>query len=188
MICRFFSCVIFLSVAQFWAMFYSTQAIANTSDDYAGTVIFMRHTLAPGTGDPENFSINDCKTQRNLNKAGQAQAKMIGAELAATNIEISAVYSSYWCRCMETANLLDIGPVSPFDGLNSFFQGHVPRDSTLKKLRRKLEDLPTSAPAVLMVTHYVIIHAITGLGVSSGGMVIYDLKTGKTEELLLNEL
>ena len=163
-------------------------ASADNASRFTGTVLFMRHALAPGIGDPDNFSIKDCRTQRNLDETGRAQARAIGTKLAAADIKISAIYSSYWCRCLETAQLLDLGAVTPFDGLNSFFQNYAPRDAALAKLRRKLETLSPSAPASLMVTHAVIIRAITGLPVASGGVVIYDLKTGTSQALSLSSL
>ena len=43
-----------------------------------GKLIFIRHAYAPGGGDPDNFDINDCNTQRNLNNLGRKQAKNIG--------------------------------------------------------------------------------------------------------------
>ena len=41
-------------------------------------IILIRHALAPGGGDPPGLKINDCKTQRNLNKVGIEQSKAIG--------------------------------------------------------------------------------------------------------------
>ena len=161
---------------------------ADTAERFIGKVLFMRHALAPGFGDPDYFSIKDCSTQRNLNETGRAQARAIGVKLAAANIKFSAIYSSYWCRCLETAELLGLGVITPFEGLNSFFQNHAPREATLAKLRQKLDILSPSAPATLMITHAVTIHAITGLSVASGGVVIYDLKTGTAWELSLSSL
>ena len=43
-----------------------------------GKLIFIRHAYAPGSGDPNNFNLNDCSTQRNLNEKGKIQAKEIG--------------------------------------------------------------------------------------------------------------
>ena len=163
-------------------------AAADTTERFVGTVLFMRHALAPGFGDPDHFSIKDCNTQRNLDETGRAQARAIGEKLAAADIKFSAIYSSYWCRCLETAKLLGLGAVTPFEGLNSFFQSHAPQDATLAKLRQKLGSLSRSAPASLMVTHSVTIRAITGMSVSSGGLVIYDLKTGTARELSLSSL
>ena len=172
----------------FWQVAVSLSIAADTSDRFVGTVLFMRHALAPGFGDPDHFSVTDCSTQRNLDETGRAQARLIGAKLAVADIKFSAIYSSYWCRCLETAQLLDLGAVTPFDGLNSFFQNHAPRDATLAKLRQKIESLSPSAPASLMVTHAVTIREITGLSVASGGLIIYDLKTGKSTELSLSSL
>lgn len=175
-------------LALIWPLAAILPAAADTTDRFIGTVLFMRHALAPGVGDPDNFSLQDCRTQRNLDATGRAQAQMIGAKLAAVDIKFSAIYSSYWCRCLETAELLGLGDVKPFDGLNSFYQSHAPREATLAKLRQKLDSFSTSAPASLMVTHSVTIHAITGLSVASGGVVIYDLKTGAAWELSLLSL
>ncbi len=178
----------FTTLALLWSVVAGLPAAADNTNRFDGTVLFMRHTLAPGMGDPHDFSIKDCRTQRNLDETGRAQARAIGAKLAAADIKFSAIYSSYWCRCLETAELLDLGAVTPFEGLNSFFQNHAPKDATLTKLRKKLESLSPSAPASLMVTHAVTIRAITGLSIASGGVVIYDLKTGTARALSLSSL
>ena len=68
-----------------------------------GKLIFIRHAYAPGGGDPDNFEINDCKTQRNLSDTGREQANKIGYFFLSNNIPIDKVYSSEWCRCKETA-------------------------------------------------------------------------------------
>ena len=175
-------------LALFWQFAANLSTAADTSDRFVGTVLFMRHALAPGFGDPGHFSVTDCNTQRNLDETGRAQARSIGAKLAVADIKFSAIYSSYWCRCLETAQLLGLGAVTPFEGLNSFFQNHAPRDATLAKLRQKLESLSPSAPASLMVTHAVTIRAITGLSVASGGVVIYNLKTGTAQEMSMSSL
>ena len=70
-----------------------------------GNIIFIRHAYAPGGGDPKNFDINDCKTQRNLSNSGRDQAKKIGSYFKKNNIPIGKVYSSEWCRCKETASI-----------------------------------------------------------------------------------
>ena len=172
----------------FWQVAVSLSIAADTSDRFVGTVLFMRHALAPGFGDPDHFSVTDCSTQRNLDETGRAQARSIGAKLAVADIKFSAIYSSHWCRCLETAQLLGLGAITPFEGLNSFFQNHAPREATLAKLRRKLNILSPSAPASLMVTHSVTIHAITGISVPSGGVVLYDPRTGTARELSLRSL
>ena len=37
-------------------------------------VVFMRHTLAPGFGDPSNIELKKCAAQRNLDSLGRQQA------------------------------------------------------------------------------------------------------------------
>ena len=106
----------FIFLALLWPLVASLPASADTTDRFLGTVLFMRHALAPGFGDPDHFSIKDCSTQRNLDETGRAQAQSIGAKLAAANIKFSAIYSSYWCRCLETAQLLGLGAVTPLTG------------------------------------------------------------------------
>ena len=64
-----------------------------------GKLIFIRHAYAPGGGDPDNFNINDCKTQRNLSNSGREQANKIGSFFKVNNILIDKIYSSEWCRC-----------------------------------------------------------------------------------------
>lgn len=148
-------------------------------------VIFMRHALAPGIGDPTNFKIGDCSTQRNLNQVGITQAVLIGKQLKENSIQFDKVYSSYWCRCYQTASLLDIGLVHKFSGLNSIFQNFVPRKETLKKLEQKLFELPSSS-LVIFVTHQVNIQAITKKNVISGGMVAFNTSTKEAHIIDLN--
>lgn len=139
-------------------------------------VVFMRHALAPGYGDPDNFQIEDCNTQRNLDEAGRRQAEAIGRYFREHQITFTAILSSRWCRCTQTAEQLNYGSWSEFDGLNSFFQGHVDRQETLALLRDKLDNL-SSDDLVLMVTHQVVISAITDISPPSGGLVVYNTST-----------
>ncbi len=139
-------------------------------------VIFMRHALAPGYGDPKNFDINDCSTQRNLNDAGLAQAAQIGAYFRKNNLAPDHIFTSRWCRCKDTAAALNLGKWSSHEGLNSFFQGYVDRTDTLAQLKALLNNLDEKK-IVLMVTHQVTIQAITGMSVPSGGIVLYNSQT-----------
>ena len=138
-------------------------------------VVFMRHALAPGFGDPDNFSLTECNTQRNLDQVGRSQAIEIGRKIKASGLSFSEVLSSEWCRCKETAQLLDIGQWETFSGLNSFFQDYADRVETLQKLDRKLSDLKKGV--TFMVTHQVVIRAVTGVSVGSGELVAYNSST-----------
>ena len=140
-------------------------------------VIFLRHALAPGYGDPAHFDITSCKTQRNLNQEGRDQAISIGIRLKMEEVWFDKIYSSEWCRCIETATLMDIGEITMFSGLNSFFQDHYDKKETLRKLMQKLEHLDEKN-RILMVTHQVVISSVTGINVGSGLAVAYSTTDG----------
>ena len=84
-----------------------------------GKLVFIRHAYAPGGGDPDDFDIKDCSTQRNLDNKGREQAKKIGDYFKNNQIPIYKVISSEWCRCKETA-LLGFKNFDTKDFLNSF--------------------------------------------------------------------
>lgn len=170
----------------------SANPVSLTLEEYAkkpfGNVIFLRHAFAPGmdaNGEPAKFKIDDCSTQRNLDSKGIEQAKIIGEKFSQYGIKFAIILSSQWCRCLETARLLDLGDVSPQDSLNSGFKGLFKQEETLAKLRTKLEALPKSQELVLMVTHSGVISSITGLNVKSGGAVAYDTVTMESRVILI---
>ncbi|WP_282606989.1 histidine phosphatase family protein [Pelagibius sp. Alg239-R121] len=134
-------------------------------------VVLMRHATAPGTGDPSNFALRDCATQRNLSDEGRAQAARIGARFRAAGIASARVLSSQWCRCLETAKLLGLGPVEELASLNSFFSHPDRRAAATQALKDWLIAQPLEGPIVL-VTHQVNITALTGIYPRSGEMVI----------------
>lgn len=136
-----------------------------------GAVALMRHALAPGTGDPPEFRPGDCTTQRNLDAAGRAQATAIGAALRARGIAFDRVLSSEWCRCLETAERMAMGPVEPLPALNSFFEERGRRNAQTAAVRAFLAGLPPGA-RVLLVTHQVNITALTGRPAASGEIVV----------------
>jgi phosphohistidine phosphatase SixA len=140
-----------------------------------GRVLIMRHALAPGVGDSESFKLRDCATQRNLDSSGRAQAVAFGKRLARAGVTRAMVYSSQWCRCLDTARLLDMGAVEELLALNSFFRRPQDRDGQLAALRAFLARLPVDGVPIILVTHQVTISALTGHGAASGGGVILAL-------------
>ena len=145
-------------------------------------IIFLRHSIAPGFGDPDDFNLNNCNTQRNLNEEGILQSKNIGAYFKSNDIRFSEVLSSEWCRCKDTVNEMKIGKWKTFSGLNSFFQGYSNKDQVLKKLNKKLSST-TNDELVLMVTHQVVISNITGIAPPNGGIVIYNSQTRQSKQI-----
>ena len=141
-----------------------------------GHVLMIRHAYAPGTGDPKNFKIGDCATQRNLNQQGRDQARQIGRWLRGHGIDSAQVFSSQWCRCLETAELIGLGSVVELPALNSFFDRPMDREPNLAALRAFLSNQPADGELIMLVTHFVTIAGITGEGVSSGEGVVLRLK------------
>ncbi len=136
-----------------------------------GTALLLRHALAPGTGDPPGFRLGDCATQRNLSEEGRRQARELGRRLRAEGVTGARVYSSRWCRSLETAELLGLGPVVPLPALDSFFSLAQSGPKQTDDLREFLRSLPPGPP-VILVTHQVNITALTGIVPTSGGGVL----------------
>lgn len=148
-------------------------------------VIFLRHAIAPGYGDPSNFKLGDCDTQRNLSFEGIEQAKMIGNYFKTNKIKFSEILSSEWCRCIDTISNMEIGKWEEFEGLNSFFQSFSDKSQVMKILLKKLDTIKDD-DLILMVTHQVVISHITGISPSSGGIVLYSTLTGKSKNFVIN--
>ena len=139
-----------------------------------GTVAIMRHARAPGGGDPAGFRLGDCSTQRNLDDAGREQARRIGRAFRDNGIKVDRVLTSQWCRCRDTAELLDLAPVEAFPALNSFFEDRSTRDQQTAAVRDFLADAPEGEKLVL-VTHQVNITALTNVFPSSGEVVVIEV-------------
>ena len=138
-----------------------------------GYVLLMRHALAPGVGDPENFKLGDCSTQRNLSDQGRQDAREIGEWLKRRDIPILRVESSRWCRARETAELLGIGKVRANKNLDSLFEDADPiGDPQTANIRKRIVDHRQTRGLLVMVGHFVNVSAVTGVGLESGEGVL----------------
>ncbi|MGA9433796.1 MAG: histidine phosphatase family protein [Roseobacter sp.] len=148
-----------------------TLALANDWDALSepGAVAIMRHALAPGGGDPANFDIADCTTQRNLDDRGRDQARAIGAALRDRGFTFDRVLTSQWCRCRDTATLLDVGPVTEAPAFNSFFQDRSTSDAQTADAQGIIS---ATEGTLMMVTHQVNITGLTGVFPSSGEIIV----------------
>jgi phosphohistidine phosphatase SixA len=164
----------------------SGQAVASLANDLQDGhhVLLMRHADAPGYGDPAGYVISQCATQRNLGDYGKKQTRAIGAWLSNQGIQKAEVFSSPWCRCLETASLLNKGPVKIELSLGSFFD-----DMSLEKNQTKALEIfiknelaKQSKTPLILVTHHVNIQAYTGKVVGVGDMVL--VKVNKNGEYL----
>ena len=152
---------------------YSSDLILNSLKE-GKKIIFIRHAIAPGNGDPDNFNINDCETQRNLSEEGVEQSKNIGIFFEENKIKIDKILSSEWCRCKDTAKIA-FNNFETFDGLNSFYDEKFAQneDMQLKNLKTYIKSWESDKNLIL-VTHFVVISSILNVSTSSGEMIISD--------------
>jgi phosphohistidine phosphatase SixA len=135
-----------------------------------GYLLMMRHArTVAGTGDPPNFRIGDCATQRNLSHDGREQARAAGDALRKAGIRIEQVLSSQWCRCRETAELA-FGGYKDWPALNSFFADY---SSEREQTSQVFEFAARLGPSgnVMLVTHQVNISAAMGVYPSQGEII-----------------
>jgi phosphohistidine phosphatase SixA len=138
-----------------------------------GYVVLLRHAqTVPGIGDPAGFRLADCTTQRNLSPAGRAQASRIGNSFRDRGIPVQRVLSSQYCRCLETARLLNLGPVEPAPALNSTFEDRASAAPQTRQVRQLIQAHRQTAGVIVMVSHMVNIDDISGVSLSSGAAVV----------------
>jgi phosphohistidine phosphatase SixA len=128
-----------------------------------GHVAIVRHGLTtPGVGDPPGFRLDDCATQRNLVEEGREQARALGRLLRERGIKIERVLSSEWCRCLETAALIDVGEAGPLPAINNLFGRPERGEAQVRELRAVIAAWKGS-DTLLLVSHGSTIYALTGI-------------------------
>tara|TARA_Y100000741_G_scaffold352618_1_gene324928 strand:+ start:531 stop:1082 length:552 start_codon:yes stop_codon:yes gene_type:complete len=163
--------IFFLGLLSLSGNAFSSDNIISSLQE-GGKLIFIRHAIAPGNGDPDNFDLENCSTQRNLNEKGIKQSEKIGLFFKINKIKIDKVLSSEWCRCKDTAKIA-FGKFETFNVLNSFY------DEKFSANRfKQIEDLKNyiknwnSEKNLVLVTHFVVISSILNIGSSSGEIII----------------
>ena len=152
---------------------FSNEKLINSLKE-GGKLIFIRHAHAPGNGDPENFNLKDCTSQRNLSQKGINQAKKIGLFFTENKIQIDKVLSSEWCRCKDTAKYA-FNSFETFDALNSFYDIKFAKNKTkqINDLKKYILDW-SSKKNLVLVTHFVVISEALNTGSSSGEIIVSD--------------
>jgi phosphohistidine phosphatase SixA len=149
---------------------------SDLSDKLRGTdyVLLMRHTSAPGVGDPANYNLDQCHTQRNLSPEGRKQANGVGRWLKKQGVLKAQVFSSAWCRCKDTAELLGFNGFAIEPSLGSFFDNMDQATRSTQNLQQFISaQLKNKGnQALILVTHHVNIHAFMGENVDSGDLVL----------------
>ena len=169
-----------IKIIIFLLISFNTFLTANSNDDFqrvlneGGKLIFIRHGHAPGSGDPDNFDISNCASQRNLNKAGIEQAKTIGNFFLKNHIKTNIVLSSEWCRCKQTAKYA-FKNYETKNFLNSFYDKKF-----LNNKKKQIKDLKNyiknskKEKNIVFVTHYVVIAELLNIFPEPGEVIITD--------------
>ena len=166
--------IIFLSIS------FNTPIVANSNEDLqsllseGGKLIFIRHAYAPGSGDPDNFDLSNCASQRNLNQEGIDQAKSINKFFLKKDMNSNSVLSSEWCRCKQTAKYA-FKNYKTKSFLNSFFSQKFAHNKAkqIKELKEFIKEW-NGKGNLIFVTHYVVISEILNLSVASGEIIVTD--------------
>ena len=139
-----------------------------------GKVVMIRHAYAPGSGDPENFLIEDCSTQRNLSKQGIEQSKLIGSFFKKNKIPIDIVLTSEWCRCKDTA-FYAFKNFKTNSFLNSFYDPKFRNNKERQVMEfKKYISKWNGKKNLLLITHYVVINELLKVSSVSGEIIISD--------------
>jgi phosphohistidine phosphatase SixA len=165
--------VIFLFILSFFNQANSSGILINSLKE-GKKIVFIRHAYAPGNGDPQNFTIKDCFSQRNLNKAGIEQSKKIGLIFKKNKIKIDKVLSSEWCRCKDTAKLA-FENYETFNALNSFYDVKFidNKEKQIKDLKKYINNWK-SKKNLILVTHHVVILEILNVTSLLGEIIVSD--------------
>ena len=169
-----------IKIILFLLISFNTSLKANSEDNVqnilneGGKLIFIRHAYVQGGGDPDNFDISNCASQRNLNEDGIEQSKRIGIFFLEKNIMIDKILSSEWCKCKQTAKYA-FKNYETKSFLNSFFSQKFAdnKDKQIKELKEYIKKW-NGKSNLIFVTHYVVILETLNISVSSGEIVVAD--------------
>jgi broad specificity phosphatase PhoE len=147
-----------------------TACIAFAADDSPGAwaalvagghVALIRHGNAPPGygGDPPGFKIDDCATQRNLDERGREQARALGEAFRKQGVRVDRVLSSPWCRCLDTARLMAVGPVEASWALVPDIE---PGASVRLRDLKRIVSAWRGPGTLVLVTHALTVRALLG--------------------------
>lgn len=130
-----------------------------------GYIIYFRHgaTSDFGEKDVSDADIDNCQLQRNLSEEGRAQTRRIGEAFRQLRIPIGDVYSSPYCRCLETAKNI-FGKAEKSKALH--FAIHLrtaDRQTVTSQLLEMLRTPPKPGTNTAMVSHTANLKEAVGI-------------------------
>jgi phosphohistidine phosphatase SixA len=149
-----------------------------------GTIALIRHADAPGVGDPKGWRLDDCSTQRNLSERGRQQARALGDAFRAKAIAPEKIVASEWCRTIETATLMQLGPVERQSAFNNAYVLYGQRADLTLAARQTLSGW-NGEGLLVVVTHGDNIELLAGVMPSQGEIVAVRRDPGNPERLIV---
>jgi phosphohistidine phosphatase SixA len=150
-----------------------------------GHVALIRHASAPGpAGDPADYKLDDCTTQRNLSEQGRTEARALGDRFRTQQVKVGKIVSSQWCRCRQTAELMNIGPIEDAPTFNNAFVLNTRRDE-LTASARALIGAWRGPGTLVVVTHGENIQFLLGLRPREGEVIVVTPDQGNENKMRL---
>lgn len=150
-----------------------------------GYNIYFRHATTNWDQDDHVDAADDwrsCDPQemRQLSPQGRDMARRIGAAMTELRIPVAAVLSSEYCRAVETAQLLNLGPVTQTSDIvnlrSAEFAGG--NDAAVRRAQAVLSQAPAAGSNRVIVGHGNLMSAATGVTAAEGGSAVYRPASG----------
>ena len=145
-----------------------------------GYVLYFRHAATDWSGSDRLEASGDWEScdparMRQLSGAGRAAARAIGDALRVLGIPVTRVLASPYCRTLETARALALGPVeTTTDIMNlraaNYFGG---ADAVAARTRARLAQVPPAGGNTVLVAHGNVIRHATGEYPGEAGAIVF---------------
>jgi len=138
-----------------------------------GYVIYFRHAMTDWSqGDSDRNNLENCKTQRKLSEKGRAQSKSIGKAFTALNIPVGVVYTSPFCRCIDTGKLAfgDVSIAFDLKGIAKTEQQELER--RVNVLKNMLATTPPAGRNTILISHVSNLDKAANYSINEGDAVV----------------
>jgi virginiamycin B lyase len=140
-----------------------------------GLVVVFRHAATDfSKPDQDPVVVSDCSTQRNLSAQGRADARAIGRGMRRLGLPVGKVFSSGYCRTLETARLA-FGRATVHPALlNTIAAEHDDAwRAQIRAARRLFGTKPAAGKLTVLVTHGVVVQETSGQTLEEGEAIVF---------------
>ena len=127
-----------------------------------GYIIYFRHGATIHSQQDNDFSdLENCDYQRNLSEKGKLASTIIGVAINRLNIKIANVFTSPFCRTIDTAKLIFNRYKIVFDLRATYATDSEENQRLNAALKRFLSTIPEQGKNTVIVGHTTNLRAIT---------------------------